>query len=196
MTKCKICLENFDQLEHSLVPCINCDFDICRFCVLKLLLSKKKFKCIECKHDWDNKYLYVFFSEYLINTLIQQDSDCSVCAESFDDNAHSLVPCNTCNYEACKECIFTYIRSKQTPKCMQCNSVWNKEYLRFFFTDSCCDILIGNSSLPPRTTSLNRARTIETTRRLPVITTSGNRRVTTRNTRITTIIREITRNGH
>ncbi len=60
------------------------------------------------------------------------DSICFVCCEKFNKTVNTKITCpiNSCNYEACKKCIRTYIiNSSNDPHCMNCKTQWTHKFL-------------------------------------------------------------------
>ena len=55
---------------------------------------------------------------------------CSVCCEKTNKTINANIICKTCDYNACKKCIRTYLISiTNQPHCMNCKVMWNTKFL-------------------------------------------------------------------
>lgn len=58
MNSCNICVENYNRSTRSLVVCDYCQFECCKECIKKYLLSiTEDSHCMSCKKKWDRKIL-------------------------------------------------------------------------------------------------------------------------------------------
>jgi len=59
-------------------------------------------------------------------------NSCMICCENYNKSNHSIVCCpnKDCNYEACKECIRTYlVGNPNSPHCMNCKQAWSNYFM-------------------------------------------------------------------
>lgn len=69
--------------------------------------------------------------------------DCSICCEKLNLSNHKKVQCPFCDFNACRECVQTYLVSTiNDPHCMSCKKEWNRE-----FVDSSCTKVFRNGKL-------------------------------------------------
>lgn len=63
-------------------------------------------------------------------------ASCSICVESFNKTARSVVKCASCSFEACRTCCETFVLSVDVPKCMNtaCGKTWTRAFLVDHFT--------------------------------------------------------------
>ncbi len=61
---------------------------------------------------------------------------CNICVETFNKSTRKQVICDYCDFLACSSCCQTYLLSIDTPKCMNCNTAWNRETLQKKMTKS------------------------------------------------------------
>ena len=57
---------------------------------------------------------------------------CNICCETYNKSLNSKVTCNydTCNFEACKKCIRTYLMgTPSNAHCMNCKNPWDTEFI-------------------------------------------------------------------
>lgn len=55
---------------------------------------------------------------------------CNICCEKYNKSTNSKVICPSCDYDACKLCIRTYLKSSvKAPHCANCNLLWNNDFL-------------------------------------------------------------------
>lgn len=56
--------------------------------------------------------------------------DCGVCCNTYNISNHKKVLCSFCDYSSCRGCIQGYLLSTfQDAHCMNCKSLWNREFL-------------------------------------------------------------------
>lgn len=60
---CNICCGE----KSRLISCNYCKFEACDSCQEKFLLSQTNPKCMSCKKDWSNEFIYLNFSKNFIN---------------------------------------------------------------------------------------------------------------------------------
>jgi len=63
---------------------------------------------------------------------MESTSSCAVCCEQTNKGKHAIVCCpnTSCAYNACKNCVRTYLLSKSSePHCMKCNQPWNNYFM-------------------------------------------------------------------
>ena len=58
--------------------------------------------------------------------------DCGICASMIARKTSRIV-CPSCEFLACKTCMKTFFGSLPEPKCANCNIVWTREFISFFF---------------------------------------------------------------
>ena len=64
---CNVCVEPFNRSNRAAIACPQCDFESCRECCEKYLLSsKEQSHCMNCKYDWDYKILNNLFTKTFI----------------------------------------------------------------------------------------------------------------------------------
>lgn len=55
---------------------------------------------------------------------------CSVCCEKFNKTINASVVCKSCDFNACKKCVRTYLLGcVSQPHCMNCKVMWNHQFL-------------------------------------------------------------------
>lgn len=57
---------------------------------------------------------------------------CPICVNPYNKSIRAKIPCpmGTCQFEACKECVRTYLlSSNKDPHCMNCREIWNEKFL-------------------------------------------------------------------
>lgn len=65
---------------------------------------------------------------------------CGICIEDFNRTTHKSIPCNSCDFTACKACVEHYISDNiTTTHCMSCRAEWNRAHVVKIFTKSYCD---------------------------------------------------------
>lgn len=63
------------------------------------------------------------------------DPDCAVCCEPFQLSVRKRVDCGWCDFVACATCIQRFMLDlMDSPQCMNCKHVWNREFLESKFT--------------------------------------------------------------
>jgi len=55
--------------------------------------------------------------------------DCSICCEKYNKTKHYCVKCSYCEFEACRQCMETYILGERVAKCMNKTKNANGEYI-------------------------------------------------------------------
>jgi hypothetical protein len=62
---------------------------------------------------------------------------CPVCYSDYTKTVRTPVPCAACDYQACTQCVRTYLTTTPTdPHCMNCKHAWNREFLDRHLTRS------------------------------------------------------------
>lgn len=62
---------------------------------------------------------------------------CPVCYSDYTKTVRTPVPCAACDYQACTQCIRTYLTTTPTdPHCMNCHHAWSREFLDRHLTRS------------------------------------------------------------
>jgi hypothetical protein len=62
MSKCSICIEEYNKHKRKVITCTFCEYESCLECTKKYLLqSYHHSHCMNCKKEWDNKYMYENF---------------------------------------------------------------------------------------------------------------------------------------
>lgn len=57
-------------------------------------------------------------------------TDCSICANTFNHSTRAKIACFSCDFNACKSCIRTFLtQSTAMPKCMNCNARFTTHFL-------------------------------------------------------------------
>ena len=65
---------------------------------------------------------------------------CGICIEDFNRTSHKSIPCNSCDFTACKTCVEHYISDNiTTTHCMSCRADWNRAHVLKVFTKVYCD---------------------------------------------------------
>jgi hypothetical protein len=57
---------------------------------------------------------------------------CNICCEKYNKSVNAKITCpiSTCNYEACKTCVRTYLlNTTNDPHCMNCKNQWSSKFL-------------------------------------------------------------------
>lgn len=68
------------------------------------------------------------------------NSCCGVCIEDFNRSTHKKIPCNSCDYVACRSCVEQYMTTNSTDiHCMSCRKDWNRDHVSSIFTKAFCD---------------------------------------------------------
>lgn len=66
-----------------------------------------------------------------MNKLLLNDNDdrmeCPICTETFNRRHHKIVQCHHCSFQACHECVGTFLLEKM--ECMNCHKEWNYDFL-------------------------------------------------------------------
>ena len=64
MEQCMICVEPFTKYKRVCIKCEYCDYNACKVCVEKWILTQTKPKCMnnECDREWTRKYISNVFS--------------------------------------------------------------------------------------------------------------------------------------
>jgi hypothetical protein len=63
--------------------------------------------------------------------------ECSICVDKFNGSYRKEVTCLYCGYSACQKCIERYlIEGTIIPRCMECKTEWNMEFLRASLSQS------------------------------------------------------------
>lgn len=58
-------------------------------------------------------------------------TSCGICTEVYTKRVRSAIMCPYCAKDACRKCVETYlVENTLQPKCMFCNTGWNKDFLR------------------------------------------------------------------
>jgi hypothetical protein len=71
----------------------------------------------------------------LIQTKKKKDmEDCQICADKYNNSTRKEVKCLFCNYSSCKSCYEQYLLQSNDSICMNCKTVWNREFLDKNFT--------------------------------------------------------------
>jgi len=66
--ECIICVEKFNNTSRKEVNCIKCKAGICRSCHMTYMMDNKSFAhCMNCKYDFDRKFLVNNFTKKFIN---------------------------------------------------------------------------------------------------------------------------------
>jgi hypothetical protein len=60
-------------------------------------------------------------------------TECEVCVTKYNKSKNKKITCTECGYSACTTCVMTFIKSKPTCYCMQCNTPYSKAFLAEFF---------------------------------------------------------------
>lgn len=58
--------------------------------------------------------------------------ECMICGESMKKVSHTVVPCEYCEFEACRSCYVTYFKTEGLCKCMDkknCDKEWSRRHL-------------------------------------------------------------------
>ena len=57
--------------------------------------------------------------------------ECSVCFDPYNKSVRARVTCQSCGYEACRQCYATFIldTSNTLPNCMNCHKEFQREFL-------------------------------------------------------------------
>ena len=56
--------------------------------------------------------------------------DCGVCCEKFNKSSHKPIECGWCEFLVCTSCTQRFLLDlPDTPQCMNCKHVWNREFL-------------------------------------------------------------------
>lgn len=66
---CNICCDNYNKSTRTKVCCPYCDFDVCRECCEKYILSESVAKCMkpDCHKEWSRKFLKDNFTQVFMN---------------------------------------------------------------------------------------------------------------------------------
>ncbi len=64
---------------------------------------------------------------------------CFVCAEKYNKSTRKLVTCKYCDYQSCSSCCQSYLLTINSPKCMNCNTLWGREFLQTILSKSFLD---------------------------------------------------------
>jgi len=59
---------------------------------------------------------------------------CFVCVEKYNKTTRKQITCAYCDYNACSNCCKSYLLTINSPKCMNCNTLWSREYLQKILT--------------------------------------------------------------
>jgi hypothetical protein len=54
---------------------------------------------------------------------------CAVCVETFNKSTRKPIECGHCQFSSCASCVKRYLLDSTTPQCMDCGSVWDREYM-------------------------------------------------------------------
>lgn len=71
---CNICCDNYNKSNRSKVCCAYCDFDVCRSCCEKYILSETSPKCMnpDCAKEWSRKFLRENFTNVFLNSKYKE----------------------------------------------------------------------------------------------------------------------------
>lgn len=61
---------------------------------------------------------------------------CFVCVETYNKRNRKQITCEYCDYKSCSSCCQSYLLSINSPKCMNCNTLWSREYIQKTLTKS------------------------------------------------------------
>lgn len=65
-----------------------------------------------------------------------QNATCAICVDTFNRTIRKRVVCEKCNIEICVKCIKRYISEHlQPPHCMQCKTIYTKEFMNTNFSE-------------------------------------------------------------
>lgn len=68
MSSCNVCTETYNKSTRIVVVCNFCDFEVCRICCEKYVLtSDSPIGCMSCKNEWDEQDINNKFSAKFIN---------------------------------------------------------------------------------------------------------------------------------
>jgi len=68
--------------------------------------------------------------------VAENKPSCFICTENYNRSSRLMIPCEYCNFEACRECCERYLLMENEPKCMnnECNRQWTNEFISKRFT--------------------------------------------------------------
>ena len=69
---------------------------------------------------------------------------CFVCIEKYNKTTRKQVTCAYCDYNACSNCCKSYLLTINSPKCMNCNTLWSREYLQKTLTKTFVETQLKN----------------------------------------------------
>lgn len=74
MEQCMICVEPFTKYKRVCIKCEYCDYNACKVCVEKWILTQTKPKCMnnECDREWTRKYISNVFSNKFVNKELKK----------------------------------------------------------------------------------------------------------------------------
>lgn len=64
---------------------------------------------------------------WMMNVFLDRNMECPICAETFNRRHRKIVMCPFCLFEACHECVGTFLLEKE--ECMNCHKAWGYELL-------------------------------------------------------------------
>ncbi len=62
-----------------------------------------------------------------MSNRLDDEKECAVCVEPFNQSTRKKVSCVYCNYQVCKTCLKTYLENRLD--CMNCKNEWNRSFL-------------------------------------------------------------------
>jgi len=63
-----------------------------------------------------------------------EKSECGICAEVYNISNRKEIKCLFCNYSGCRSCYEQYLLQSNESICMNCKTLWNREFLDNNFT--------------------------------------------------------------
>lgn len=62
--------------------------------------------------------------------------ECLICTEPFNRSNHKMIECHHCSFQACHDCVGTFLLDKDNAECMNCHKTWDYVFLTQHMTKS------------------------------------------------------------
>ena len=132
--------DEFEEKKDNYTSCSESDSDSDSVSDLETDINEKEEKTIdekEEKKDNSNNFQFVKVNNDNTENLKKKKKDmedCQICADKYNNSTRKEVKCLFCNYSSCKSCYEQYLLQSNDNICMNCKTIWNREFLDKNFT--------------------------------------------------------------